>query len=307
MRETVLAVDAGSVETQEKKTCGGPGSKSAVKGRFSREKIAALCVAGAFTLLVLVGPWLAPYDPLAVDLSNTLANPSSSHLLGTDQLGRDTFSRLLAGGQRTVGISLVALVCSMLIGVLVGMLAGLRGKGTDWVIMRLADSFLAFPEYVVAIVITGMLGPGYLNLLVAIVAVKWVIFARLVRAIVIEQRNRQYVTVAQIAGASNWHIMKTHILPHLVQPLLALATMDLGKIVLLVASLSFLGLGVPQPAPEWGFMLNEGRAYFQETSVLMIGPGIAIFMFVMITGVVGNVVFGKPTKKTGVEPALEVA
>ncbi|MDO4927724.1 MAG: dipeptide/oligopeptide/nickel ABC transporter permease/ATP-binding protein [Corynebacterium sp.] len=240
------------------------------------------------TIVVLLGPWLAPQDPLATNLNAVLAAPSAEHWFGTDQLGRDLFSRVLAGGQRTVGISVVALLLSVAVGVVIGLVAGLRGKKTDWALMRIADSFLAFPEYVVAIVITGLMGAGYWNLLLAIIVVKWVGVARLVRAIVLEQRNQPYITAARLSGVPPRTIMTRHLLPHVWGPLIAFATVDVGKIVLLVASLSFLGLGVPRPAPEWGFMLNEGRAYITESTWIMLAPGLAILIFVLVSNVVGD-------------------
>ncbi|WP_276652059.1 ABC transporter permease [Corynebacterium vitaeruminis] len=242
----------------------------------------------ALVALVLLGPWIAPYDPVAVDLGNVLAAPSGQHWLGTDQLGRDLFSRVLAGGQRTVGISLAAIVLCILVGATLGLLSGIKGKWLDWGVMRVSDAFLSFPEYVVTIVITGILGAGYVNLLLAIVAVKWVGYAKLVRAIVREQRGATYLTAARISGAGTGRIVVGHLVPHAWGPVLSLATVDLGKIVLLVASLSFLGLGVPQPVPEWGFMLNEGRLYFGQTQLLMLAPGLAIFLFVLATSLVGD-------------------
>ena len=196
-------------------------------------------------ILVIVGPSLAPYDPIAVDLNNALQRPSAAHLVGTDQLGRDVFSRLLTGGQTTVGISLAALVLSMIVGVPIGLFAGYLGKYVDWILMRTSDTFMALPEYIIAIVITGLLGPGYVNLLIAILLVKWVGYARLARSVVLQEKTQDYLQAARISGSSVFRMLRQHFLPHVVGPVMALATLDLGKVVLLVASLSFLGLGVP--------------------------------------------------------------
>lgn len=154
--------------------------------------------------------------------------------------------------------------------------------------MRVSDTFMTFPEYVVAIVITGLLGPGFVNLLIAIVVIKWVGYTRLVRSVVLQERSKDYLLSAQLAGSSTWRTVHKHFIPHIIGPVLALATLDLGKVVLLVASLSFLGLGVPQPSPEWGAMLNEGRTYFADTSLLMLAPGLAILVVVLMTNVVGD-------------------
>ncbi len=248
----------------------------------------AEALAVAVAVVVLTGPWLAPHDPLAVDLTNALAPPSADHWAGTDQLGRDVMSRVLTGGQTTVGISLAALFLSALVGIPIGLYSGLIGKRTDWTLMRFSDTFMAFPEYVVAIVVTGLLGPGFFNLLLAIVVVKWVGYARLARSVVIQEKSKDYLMAARISGAGNTRIIVKHMFPHAVGPMLALAALDLGKVVLLVASLSFLGLGVPQPSPEWGSMLSEGRTYFSQTSMLMLAPGLAIFIVVLIANIVGD-------------------
>ncbi|MGO4958227.1 nickel transporter permease [Luteococcus sp. Sow4_B9] len=248
-------------------------------------------LATAVVLLLLVGlagPWLAPHDPLRVDLSQALLPSSWQHLAGTDQLGRDIWSRILTGGRTTVGISMLALALSAGIGVPLGLYSGYLGGRLDWVLMRLCDAFMALPEYVVAIVLTGLLGPGVLNLVFAIVVVKWIGYTRLVRSIVVEEKTRDYFMSARISGARTTRIIHRHLVPHVIGPVLSLVTLDIGKIVLLVASLSFLGLGVPQPSPEWGAMLNEGRAYFGRTSLLMFAPGLAIFVVVLLTSLAGD-------------------
>ncbi|VEH06912.1 putative oligopeptide ABC transport system membrane protein [Corynebacterium kutscheri] len=239
-------------------------------------------------LLLCLGPFLAPQDPYTVDLSHALQGSSTSNWLGTDNLGRDVLSRLLTGAPTTVGLSMVALLFSTMVGVPIGMYAGIGSKGRDWTLMRVTDTFLSFPEYVIAIVITGIMGPGVLNLIFAIVVVKWVGYARLARSIVMEEKHKDYVISARISGASSTRIVREHLLVHIAGPVLALATLDMGKIVLLVASLSFLGLGVPQPSPEWGAMLSEGRTYFVEAPSLMIYPGLAILLVVLLTSVAGD-------------------
>ena len=258
-------------------------------------------------VLVIVDPSIAPYDPIAVDLNNALQGPSAAHLVGTDQLGRDVFSRLLTGGQTTVGISLAALVLSMIVGVPIGLFAGYLGKYVDWILMRTSDTFMALPEYIVAIVITGLLGPGYVNLLIAILLVKWVGYARLARSVVLQEKTQDYLQAARISGSSVFRMLRQHFLPHVVGPVMALATLDLGKVVLLVASLSFLGLGVPQPSPEWGSMLSEGRTYFAETSLLMFAPGMAILIVVLATNLVGDKLTEKFSGTQGTEEVIDVA
>lgn len=241
-----------------------------------------------FLLALLMGPWLAPQDPNAVNLAQRLIPPSSSHWLGTDQLGRDVLSRILTGGMTTVGISLSALALSILIGAPAGLFAGYRGGHMDWALMRAVDSFMALPEYVVAIIVSGLLGPGFFNLLFAIVIVKWVGYTRLVRSVVLQERAKDYLMVSRISGAGTARILRRHMLPHALGPTLALATLDIGKVILLVASLSFIGLGVQPPSPEWGAMLSEGKSYFAQAEYLMVAPGTAIFLVVLSTNWLGN-------------------
>ena len=245
-------------------------------------------LAGFFFFIILIGPWLALMDPNYVDLSNRLQSPGIEHWFGTDQLGRDVFSRILNGGQTTVGISMLALFLSILIGVPFGLFSGYWGGRTDWALMRIVDSFMALPEYVVAIIISGLLGPGFFNLLLAIVIVKWVGYTRLARSIVFQEKSKDYLMVSKVSGASTWQILTRHLIPHVLGPILALATLDIGKVILLVASLSFIGLGVRPPSPEWGAMLNEGKAYFMQAEYLMMIPGVAIFLVVLVANWLGN-------------------
>nr|WP_092070806.1 nickel transporter permease [Dendrosporobacter quercicolus]NSL48377.1 ABC transporter permease subunit [Dendrosporobacter quercicolus DSM 1736]SDM14913.1 peptide/nickel transport system permease protein [Dendrosporobacter quercicolus] len=239
-------------------------------------------------LVILFGPWLAPHDPNLVDLSKRLQPPGAEHWFGTDQLGRDMLSRILTGGQTTVGISMAALGLAILVGVPVGLLAGYWGGRVDWALMRLVDAFMAFPEYIVAIVISGLLGAGFLNLMFAILVVKWVGYARLVRSVVLQEKSKDYLLVAKISGAGAVTTLRRHLIPHVLGPVLALATLDIGKVILLVAALSYIGLGVQPPHPEWGSMLNEGRAYFTRDAYLMIVPGLSIFVVVFVMNLLGN-------------------
>lgn len=248
----------------------------------------SMALAVLFLLVVLCGPWLAPQDPDLVSLTARLQPPSPAHWLGTDQLGRDLLSRLLAGGRTTVGLSALALLLAVVIGVPLGLLSAYRGGRTDWALMRVVDSFMALPEYVVAIVISGLLGPGFLNLLFAIVVVKWVGYTRLTRSIVLQERAKDYLMVAVLSGSRTTTILRKHLLPHVVGPVLALATLDIGKVILLVASLSYIGLGVQPPAAEWGSMLNEARTYFVQSPHLMVIPGLAIFAVVMVSNWLGD-------------------
>lgn len=236
----------------------------------------------AYTFLIL------KYDPALVDLANRLLPMSFDHPLGTDHLGRDVLTRLLLGAQQTVGYGLIALLVAVVIGVPFGIIAGFKGGLVDRILMRIADAFLSFPDTIVAIVLSGLLGAGIENLLLAIVLVKWVSYARLVRSTVLTERQKDYIMMAKINGLRTGRIMSKHLFPHIIGNVLVLASLDLGKIILLISSLSYIGLGAQPPAPEWGAMLNDARPYFQSNPSLMIYPGIMIVFVVFLSNLLGD-------------------
>ncbi|WP_078414792.1 nickel transporter permease [Priestia abyssalis] len=241
-----------------------------------------------FILFLATAPFMAPFDPTEVQLGERLQPLSREHLLGTDHLGRDIFSRMLAGAQTTVGTSIFVLAVSITIGLPVGLLSGYIGGRVDRFFMRIVDAFLAFPDYIVAIVLSGLLGPGLFNLVFAIVVVRWVQYARLVRSTVISEKQKDYIAMAKINGLGSFAILRKHLLPHVAGNLLVLASLDLGKIILIIASLSYIGLGAQPPAPEWGAMLNEGKAFFHNAPQLMIIPGLAIMVVVLLFNLLGD-------------------
>lgn len=241
-----------------------------------------------FTSILLLAPWIAPYDPVHVEMGKRLFPASVEYLFGTDHLGRDVFSRILVGGQTTVGTSLLVLAIALFIGIPIGLLSGYVGGRLDRMTMRIVDVFLAFPDYIVAIVLSGLLGPGMPNLILAIVFVKWVSYARLVRSTVLTEKEKEYVAMAKINGLSTLQILRKHMIPHVIGNVMVLATLDIGKIILMIASLSYIGLGAQPPMPEWGAMLNEGKAFFYNAPQLMIIPGLAIMIIVLIFNLFGD-------------------
>ncbi|TPE70921.1 nickel transporter permease [Halalkalibacterium halodurans] len=228
------------------------------------------------------------HDPTLANMGERLQGMSLQHPLGTDHLGRDVLTRLLLGAQQTVGYSLMALLVALFIGIPFGLISGYKGCIVDRVFMRVADGFLAFPDTIVAIVLSGLLGPGIGNLVLAIVMVKWVSYARLVRSTVLTEVEKDYVAIARINGLSSSKIMRKHLFPHIVGHVLVMATLDLGKIILLISALSYIGLGAQPPTPEWGAMLNDSRPYFQSMPQLMIYPGLAIVIVVLLTNMLGD-------------------
>ena len=269
------------------------------------KRIVMIAVA-VFLVLLIIGPWIAPQDPNLTATADKLQGPSTAHWLGTDDLGRDVFSRILTGGLTTVGLSAMALGISILIGVPLGLLSGYLGGRTDWALMRVVDIFLALPEYIVAMIITGLMGQGFGNLLLAILIIKWVGYTRLARSVVMQEKAKDYLMVSTISGASTVSIMRRHLLPHIVGPVMALATVVIGKVILLVASLSYLGLGVQLPSAEWGAMLNEAQMFFTQAPHLMVAPGLAIFLVVCAANWLGDqlqslyAISGERKEETGV-------
>ncbi|MFC0274207.1 nickel transporter permease [Metabacillus herbersteinensis] len=228
------------------------------------------------------------HDPTFTNLGERLKGMSLHHPLGTDHLGRDVLTRLLLGGQQTIGYSLLALIVSLIIGIPFGLISGYKRGLVDRIFMRIADGFLAFPDTIVAIVLSGLLGPGIGNLVLAIVMVKWVSYARLVRSTILSESQKDYVLIARINGLSSSKIMRKHLFPHIAGHVLVLASLDLGKIILLISAWSYIGLGAQPPIPEWGAMLNDSRPHFQSSPELMIYPGLAIVVVVLLTNMLGD-------------------
>ncbi|MET3578180.1 peptide/nickel transport system permease protein [Mesorhizobium robiniae] len=233
----------------------------------------------AWFIILLTVQWWAPYDPTML-AGKRFTPPDAANWLGTDALGRDVFSRTLYGVRQSLPIALVVIVCSVLIGTALGAIAGFVGGLLDEAIMRFVDVTLSFPPILLAMAVTASLGPGLGNAAIAMVVVWWPIYARLMRAQVLSVREREHVEAAIASGASPPRILFKHILPLCWSPVIVNATMDFGQIVLLAASLSFIGLGAVPPTPEWGQMISEGALHFYRWWIAA-GPGIAILSIVL--------------------------
>jgi peptide/nickel transport system permease protein len=247
-----------------------------------------MIVLAVIVLALIFAKYLAPYPPNAINMSEMLQSPSPAHPLGTDYLGRDVLSRILDGANTTVTASFMILAIIIVVGVSSGLLSGYAGGRLDWIVMRLVDTSVALPDYIIAIVLSGVLGPGMVNLVIAISAVKWFSYARMTRSIVIGEKQKEYILSAKISGLKSSALLRKHLIPHVASHVAALAVVDVGKTILMIASLSYLGLGIQPPKAEWGLMLNEGRAYFSSSPHLMIMPGLAIFLVVLVVNVCGN-------------------
>lgn len=243
-----------------------------------------------FTLVVaaLVAPLVAPYDPLAIDLGRTLVPPGRAHLLGTDHLGRDVLSRLLVGARVSLGAAGFTVVVVTTVGVVLGTVAGFYGGWVDEIIMRIVDTVLAFPSIILALVVVGMLGPGLRNLILGLTLVRWAGCARLVRSLVLSVREREFVRAAYSIGARNTRIIVRHVLPGILGPVVVMATLDLGSVLLSMSGLSFIGLGVQLPHPEWGAMINYAQLHVQTAPWLAISPGLAIVAAVLSANLLGD-------------------
>lgn len=231
-------------------------------------------------LVALLAPVLAPYSPTVQQLTNRLKPPGAQHLFGTDELGRDIFSRVLYGARVSLPVALVVVVMSGSVGVLLGAAAGYIGGMVDEVIMRVADAVLAFPSLILAVAITAALGAGLFNAALAIALVLWPEYARLIRSQVIALRELEFVSAALALGASRRRVLFTHILPNALPLMSVKASLDMGNAILLAASLSFVGLGAVPPTPEWGAMIAAGRHKFFEWWLATF-PGLAIFSAVI--------------------------
>ncbi|QVQ77859.1 nickel ABC transporter permease subunit NikC [Pseudomonas lundensis] len=247
-----------------------------------------LALVALLLLMALLGPWLSPYDPTLVNLDDRLLPASSAHWLGTDHLGRDVLSRLIVGTRLSLGSVVLTLGLVLILGVVIGGIAGVIGGKLDMFLMRLCDMFLTFPTLVLAFFLIAVLGTGLTNVIIAIALSHWAWYARMVRGMVIAQRNRDYVLASRLAGASRLTRLRQRIMPNVVGQLLVLASMDIGHMMLHVSGLSFLGLGVSPPTPEWGVMINDSKEFIWTHPQLLLWPGLMIFLAVMAFNLLGD-------------------
>ncbi len=249
---------------------------------FKRNKLFAIYSAAVVVILLVAifAPYLAPQDPFDGNMRNVLQPPSAEHLLGTDKLGRDTLSRIIAGTQVSLFMTICLVALLAIVGVIVGIASGYFGGKVEMILMRLADMMLAFPGVVLAIAIAGILGGSVVNTILALLVVGWAKYARLVRSLVIKLRNNDFIVAAQVNGTKTVNILWRHVLPNILPMVVITGAMDIGTMMMEIAGLSFLGFGAQPPTPEWGLMLNEGRQYIQTAPWLMIYPGMAIFIVV---------------------------
>lgn len=252
-----------------------------------------LAVASAVVILLIIlaavfAPLVAPYDPTAQDLTSRLQGMSAEHIFGTDQLGRDVFSRMIYGARISLCIGIFPTLISMLLGTVLGLMSGYLGKTVDFIIMRLADITMAFPSLLLAMVVMYTLGKGIINIFLALTLVSWAGTARVVRSQTLSLREKEYVEAARSIGVSSVTTMLRHILPNCLPSLIVLFTLNIPSSILSESSLSFLGVGAESPATSWGLMVSEGKDYLFTNPVVAIAPGVAILVLALAFNFLGD-------------------
>jgi peptide/nickel transport system permease protein len=241
-------------------------------------------IVGFFLLMAVIGPWIAPYGYAQQDLSARLQPPSPQHIFGTDQFGRDIFSRILVGSRDVFVVAGIGTLIAVLLGLALGMLAGYAGRGLDELAMRLVDVLLAVPPLMLAMIILSTLGPSRANVILCVGVLYIPMVARVVRSVVLDVKTRQYVEAAKLRGERSGYIMGREILPGVLPSLAVESSMRFSYAIFLVASLGFLGLGVQPPSPDWGLMVSEARNFYQQAPWVLLYPAAAIALLVVGVG-----------------------
>jgi len=278
-----------------------------LRRRVRRQPLAAagFVLLAVFLIAGLAAPWLAPYSPASIDLVHRLEGVSAAHPAGTDELGRDTLSRLLWGARLSLAVSVSVVGVSLALGIMIGGLAGYRGGWIDTALTTFAmNTFLALPGILLAIAFAAFLGPGFSNLVLALAIGGWAGYARLVRAQVMAMRDREYVEAARALGASGLRIFFRHILPNIVQPILVQAAIGMAGVILAEATLSFLGLGLPSPAPSWGAMLSDARLHLFDSPHMVLFPALAVAGAVLGFNFLGDALRDQLDPRTRLEMGL---
>jgi peptide/nickel transport system permease protein len=258
--------------------------------RFLRHKLAVvgLVVVVAFVLMALLAPWIAPYDPIQTSWTRIRKPPSELHWFGTDENGRDVFSRIVWGARASLMAGVVSVLGAVVIGLPIGLLAGLAGGWVDAVLSRIADAMLSVPFLILAIALAAFLGPALENAMLAIAITASPVFVRLARGMALEAKSTDWVEAARALGNPPWRTALVHVLPNIIPPLLVQGTLAIAEAIIAEASLSFLGLGQQPPAPSWGSMLNSAQRFLDSAPWLAIAPGAAIFVVVLAFNLVGD-------------------
>ena len=265
--------------------------KQKIRKNHIRAKLIFFLILTAVLLLIAAfAKYLCPYDPYVQDLTLAQKAPCPEHLLGTDRYGRDMLSRVITGSTVSIYGTLILVAVITVVGTVIGILCGWRGGKTEAVLMRISDLFLAFPGLVFALAVAAVLGGGIQNAIIALAVISWPKFARLARGLTLTQKASPYLMAAKLSGSSTGKLLIKHILPNIAGPILVTAVLDIGTMMMELAGLSFLGLGVKPPMAEWGSMINDGRSMLQIAPWMVLAPGAAIFITVMIFTLLGDTV-----------------
>lgn len=254
----------------------------------NRNVVIGLSAISLLIFIAVFAPQIAPHDPTEVDSKVRLQPPSTEYPFGTDHMGRCILSRIVYGARISLLVGFIVISGSLLIGVTLGTISGYFGGLADDVIMRLVDGFLAIPSMFLALALAGTLGPGTFNMMMALIAVEWTSYARVVRGSILSVKEEEFVEAARGLGASDFYILLHHVLPNIISPVIVIATLGIGYAILAAAGLSFLGFGVQPPTPEWGSMLDDGRLFMRKAPYIMVFPGLAIMMTVLAFNFLGD-------------------
>jgi peptide/nickel transport system permease protein len=278
---------------------------AATLGRRNRLAAAGMVLVCVFVLFAFFAPWIAPRDPATIDLPSRLHGPTAAHWFGTDELGRDILSRVIYGARISMLVGSSVVAGSLLLGLIIGSVAGYYGGYTDrFFNVVVMNAFLSFPGILLAIAFVAFLGPGIVNLILALCIGGWVGYARLVRAQVLAVKEKEFVEAARALGASDWRIVTRHILPNIIQPVIVQAAIGMAGAVLAEATLSFLGLGVPPPAASWGSMLNDGRSHLFDAPHLVLFPAAAVMLAVLSFNFIGDALRDYMDPRSRIEAGL---
>ncbi|WFA03860.1 nickel ABC transporter permease subunit NikC [Bacillus sp. HSf4] len=249
---------------------------------------ACIIILSILFIIAVFAPWIAPHNPVAVHLAYKLQPPSWTFPLGTDHLGRCNLSRLLYGARISLGFAMLIFISSLVIGLIVGTISGYKGGWIDQLLMRLCDGVMAFPNLILVLGLVGIFGPGLPQVILALILVQWVYYARIFRGVVLSLKEKNFIAAAKINGSSQWKIIKNHIIPNVLPPLVVMGTLEMGWAIMDISAMSFLGLGVQPPAAEWGAMIHEGKSYIRTNPELMIYPGMMIMIVVVTFNLLGE-------------------
>lgn len=278
---------------------------AAALGRRNRLAATGMILVAVFVLFALFAQWISPQDPAAIDLPSRLQGPGAAHWFGTDELGRDILSRVIYGARISMLVGSSVVAGSLLLGLIFGAIAGYYGGFTDrFFNVIVMNAFLSFPGILLAIAFVAFLGPGILNLILALCIGGWVGYARLVRAQVLAVKEKEFVEAARALGASDWRIVTRHILPNIIQPVIVQAAIGMAGAVLAEATMSFLGLGVPPPTASWGSMLNDGRSHLFDAPHLVLFPAAAVMLAVLSFNFIGDALRDYMDPRSRIEAGL---